>query len=287
MTTGEIINYAKTLSSDEQYLLSVEPLIASQLNCRVEDLFINAEMEISIQKQIEIVSRLESLLAGKPLAQITGSKHFHNYTFEVNEHVLIPRPETEELVELILSSIRTLAAKKPLKILDIGTGSGNIILTLIKELEQFDVTGVGIDVSIEALKTANSNAVNLGIETRVNFAKSDLLENIDEYFDVVVANLPYIGTQKFNFVAQNVADYEPALALYGGNDGLDYYRLLFDQYQQKKISFGSFWCEFGFGQIDIMTELLDKYYPEQYQVYNDYAGIPRIIKITTSLWSKN
>ncbi len=163
---------------------------------------------------------LTELVQQKPIQQILGKAYFYGYTFEVNEHTLIPRPETEELVEWIMA---TVAVDQPIRILDIGTGSGCIGLTLAKELPHSAVTL--LDISTEALAVAKRNAAALN--AKVNFIQGDILalEQLADTYDIIVSNPPYIRELEKVEIKKNVMDYEPHTALFvDDGDPLIFYR---------------------------------------------------------------
>lgn len=163
---------------------------------------------------------LQELINQKPVQQLFGKAYFYGYVFEVNEHTLIPRPETEELVEWILASV---SHNEPIRILDIGTGSGSIGLTLAKELPLSQVTL--LDISAEALAVAKRNATAL--EVQVNFIQEDILaiQELKESYDIIVSNPPYIRELEKVEIKRNVLDYEPHTALFvEDHDPLIFYR---------------------------------------------------------------
>jgi len=219
----------------------------------------------------------ERFCSGEPVAYLIGKKEFYGLDFFVDDSVLIPRPETELLVANVIEFCK--GESGGVRILDIGTGSGAIAIALAKSLPQARVTAV--DISEDALKVAYANARVHGVYDRVDFVRSDLLSNVDGSFDVVVANLPYIGLESNNFVSRETLEFEPHIALFGGNDGLDLYRKLFDQINamewRPKLLLG----EFGFTQADLMRKLLDKFFiQQQCLIQKDYASIERIFMVT-------
>ncbi len=152
----------------------------------------------------------------EPVAYILGRKEFWSLDFEVSPAVLIPRPDSETLVEAALAQFTDGAPKT---ILDLGTGSGCLLIALLSEWR--DATGVGIDVSDTALAIAQRNAERLGVASRAQFRRGDWTEGLDRRFDLVIANPPYISAREHLYLDRDVAGFEPALALRGGEDGLD------------------------------------------------------------------
>lgn len=220
--------------------------------------------------------------AGRPISYITRDKEFFGLPFYVDERCLIPRPETELLVEMTLWEISRQKLRHP-KILDIGTGSGAIAIALGHTLP--DAKIIGIDISNKALEVAEINRKKFGL-SNVSFLQSDLLEKVTYHdFDVIVANLPYIGEEKFSFVEKEVVENEPLAALFGGYDGLDLYRRLFRDLaltrKQQRIfaSLKFFAGEFGFLQGETLTKEMNKYFDQEPEFFQDLAGIDRLFMI--------
>jgi len=184
------------------------------LNYSRIDILINKYNELDEKETSKFKLALEKLISGKPYQQILGKTYFYGNKFLVNENVLIPRPETEELIELALNKIQK-TDKKQLKILDIGTGSGCIAITLAKYLKNAIVYAV--DISREAIDIAKKNAETHN--TEINFILMDyLFEDItkisDTYFDIIISNPPYISTQEESFIEKQVKGFEPKMALF-------------------------------------------------------------------------
>ncbi|EQB94036.1 peptide chain release factor N(5)-glutamine methyltransferase [Elizabethkingia anophelis] len=178
-----------------------------------------ADQEVEEAQKLQFTQALEGLKSGKPYQQILGKAYFYGEEFFVNENVLIPRPETEELIELILEK---LPSDKELKILDIGTGSGCIAITIAKHLKNANV--YALDYSGKALEIAKKNAVLH--QTEIQFIQQDYLNsNPPEVFDVIISNPPYIGTEEEIDIENSVKDFEPMMALFAPeNDVLAFYR---------------------------------------------------------------
>lgn len=265
----------------ENASLDAELILAHSLDEDREFLFANAGVEAS-KVTIEMFWHyLKRLADGEPVAYILGKKEFYGLDFFVDKRVLIPRPETEMLVERVLSYSEARPAEK-LRILDLGTGSGNIAVTLAKNLLDSVVDSIdAIDVSSDACEVARINALHHDVDDRLGIFQADLLDFADEgeHYDVIVANLPYIGEVTNNSAAENVKKYEPKLALFAGDDGLVLYEKLFAQIFEKSITFGLFMGEFGFGQSEDMAALLDKYFVGKWLIEKDYAGIDRIFVV--------
>ena len=211
---------ARNLSENAAMLLMME--ITGK---ETHDLYMEFEDEISEDVLKEFNEKFELLLTGEPLQHILGYEYFYGYKFIVNEDVLIPRPETEELVANVLAYYDEYFSGKEVQLCDIGTGSGAIAITLKKEENNLQVTAS--DISEKAIETAKKNAENLNVD--VSFLVGDMCEPLIEQnlkVDILVSNPPYIPTHEE--VEHSVKDYEPHVALFGGEDGLKFYRVIFE-----------------------------------------------------------
>ncbi len=277
MKIKEIKIQAEEILGGQYNALEIDLWLAHVLRQNRQWVFMNSDAEISEELHREFVHGVELLKTGKPLAQMTEVKEFYGLEFKVDEHVLIPRPETELIVDMAKEFIQKNTSLIRPRVLDVGTGSGCIILALASVI--FDMVGVGVDLSEEALVVAQGNAVRLGLDGRVDLKRGDLLAGIDGSFDVLLANLPYIGTKRFNYVDKNVSDFEPDMALFAGDDGLDLYRKMFKQLSEfswrPRIMIG----EFGFGQEEEMCKLLEQSFASHYEIIDDLAGIPRVFVV--------
>ena len=186
----------------------------------------------------------------EPVAHIVGRRHFWKLELEVTPDVLVPRPETEFVVEAALSA---LAGKEHARVLDLGVGSGAILFSILSERP--GATGVGVDVSEEALAVARRNAEALGLQSRVDLRLGDWAHGIDERFEMVVSNPPYIVSSEIASLQPEVARFEPKLALNGGADGLDAYRAITAALPHLLKENGAFALEIGRGQADAVTAM--------------------------------
>lgn len=217
--------------------------------------------------------------SGIPLAYLTRRTEFFSLDLYIDERCFIPRPETELLVELALNECK---GRKNLFILDLGAGSGAIVIALAKNLPSSKF--VAADVSEKALKVAQINIKRHELGRRISIKQSDLLGNLQGFdFDGIVANLPYIGTERFSFVEKSVCDHEPNIALFGGADGLRLYEKLFSQIIKHKKYPKFIIGEFGFAQQKTLHKMLKSFF-QRAEIYfhNDLAGIPRAFMIKFS-----
>jgi release factor glutamine methyltransferase len=212
--------------------------------------------------------------AHEPLQYLTGTQEFYGLPLRVTRDTLIPRPETEHLVEAVLAWAAT--QSQPLRILDVGTGTGAIAIALAKHLPRAQVTAC--DLSAAALAVAKDNAA--AIEVAVTFVESDLLASFDEEidaglcFDAIVSNPPYVPAGDAAEMQPEVRDHEPHTALFAGDDGLAIYRRLIPQAHVALRDGGMLAMEFGFGQKGALTTLLKDWTGVRF--IDDYAGIPRV-----------
>jgi release factor glutamine methyltransferase len=211
--------------------------------------------------------------AREPLSHIIGRKHFWTLDLIVNADVLTPRPETEFVVEAGLQAL--LPHDAPARVLDLGAGSGAIILALLRERP--NVTGVAVDKSEAALAIARANAAALGVADRLDIRPGDWADGIGERFDLVVSNPPYIASADIAGLAPEVARYEPRLALDGGADGLVAYRTITASLPRLLKEGGAFALEVGHGQAEAVQALVADAGLQLGESRRDLSGVPRVV----------
>jgi release factor glutamine methyltransferase len=209
-----------------------------------------------------------------PVAYILGEKEFMGHSFRVTPDVLIPRPDTEILVE---EAIRLLAEKEAPRIVDIGTGSGAILLSVLKGT--VGSTGVAVDLSPAALAVAKSNGERLGLADRAEFRLGDLYAPVDGLFDAILSNPPYIPVRDMEGLSPEVKQ-EPEMALVGGVDGLDFYRRLIDDAPRYLKEGGIVLFEVGIHQAQDVAELGKRRGFSVQRILPDYAGIDRVVVLS-------
>lgn len=256
--------------------LDAEVLLAFVLQTTRTSLYINMESTVPEPDRVRYISLVQRRLTGEPVAYITGHREFMSLAFRVDRNVLIPRPETELLVEEALTI-------KPLSIIDVGTGSGAIAVSLAYYLPTSLVTAV--DIYPDALGIAAANAENHGVADRITFVQGNLLEPLDNpelfgRFDLIAANLPYIPSGEMNNLPVDVRRFEPATALDGGADGLYYYRLLGPGAYRLLKNSGILLLEIGYGQFAELKDFLAVLGYANITVVKDLAGLDRIVKAT-------
>jgi release factor glutamine methyltransferase len=256
--------------------LNAELLVLFVLGRERAYLYAHPERELTAEEQDRYDEVIRERARGCPTQYITGHQEFWGLDLLVSPAVLIPRPETEHVVETVLELTREYRVKPPgkLRLIDVGAGSGCIALALASELPQAEVHAS--DISEEALEMALVNAARLGLDQRVRFRKSDLLAAYPrDTFDFVVSNPPYVGDSEADKVQKQVRDFEPKVAVFSGEEGMDIYRRLIPQAKDALKPSGWFVAEIGFSAEEKVRELLAGW--QHIQVTQDLQGIPRVI----------
>ncbi|MFA6528547.1 MAG: peptide chain release factor N(5)-glutamine methyltransferase [Candidatus Gracilibacteria bacterium] len=271
MKIKDLLNKAKK----DKKLLEAEVLIANVLKCSREAVLAHDDRELSPNEVQDFHLMWVRLMNGEPLAYLINRKEFYGLDFYVDKNVLVPRPETELLVDLVLEVSRKsqFLNKKSVQVVDVGTGAGSIACALVKTEPRLRVKAV--DVSEGACEIARRNVREIGVDIEV--LCGDLLEPVNDLrTDIIVANLPYIGTEKYNFVSKEVADHEPSVALYGGSDGLRLYERMFKQILDFEMHPAYVLGEFGFLHASGMSEMILQYFPNaKFEIKQDLAGLDR------------
>lgn len=229
---------------------------------------------LSDEEICSLAKMLEKRNQHIPVQQITGEAWFMGYRFFVNENVLIPRMDTEVLVEAVLTRFPAVPVTENGKrrVLDMCTGSGCILLSLLKE--EKGLLGTGADISERALLVARENAHRL--ECEAQFIFSDLWENIEDTYEIIVSNPPYIVRNVISTLDTEVKDHEPVLALDGGEDGLDFYRKIVADTHRHLVPGGLLAFEIGYDQGQALTALLKKAGYRNIEILKDLAGLDRV-----------
>ena len=209
----------------------------------------------------------------EPVARILGRKGFWKIMLQVGPEVLVPRPDTETILDVVLPAFEE---QRHFQVLDLGVGSGAILLAILAERPH--ATGLGTDVSDDAIAVARDNAASLGLEGRAAFLRGDWTEGLaDESFDVVVSNPPYIASPVIETLDPEVRDHDPRLALDGGPDGLDHYRVLAPEILRVLRPGGLFAVEIGFDQAEAVTALFEQAGAEVVRVVKDLGVRDRVV----------
>ncbi|MBI4321843.1 MAG: peptide chain release factor N(5)-glutamine methyltransferase [Chloroflexi bacterium] len=263
--------------------LEAEVLLCHQLRISRAQLHAHLDESLDLEMARRYGFLVERRAAHEPVAYIVGHKEFFGLDFVVDRRVLIPRPETELLVETVLSGLgqgRGVINHAP-TLADVGTGSGAIAISLAVRLPQARIFAA--DASTDALEVAAINCTRHGVQDRVTLLQGDLLEPVPSLVDVIVANLPYIPSDQLAILPPDIRDYEPLSALDGGADGLDRYRRLFQQSPDYLHRPGLLVAEFGIGQGPAIRHLAAGAFPAAtIQLLPDLAGIDRVVLVSTA-----
>lgn len=271
------MNYTEAFLMGMQKLKEAE-IGEAQLDARIlleevcgtdhNTLLCHGDREVSEAEEEQYRKALEQRAVHVPLQHLLGYQDFMGLRFQVNEHVLIPRQDTEILVEEAMRYLHD-----GMRILDLCTGSGCILLSLLHYSN--DCEGTGVDISKEALQVAALNAELLGI--KADFLKSDLYEKVTGKFDLLVSNPPYIERKVIPTLMEEVREYDPYIALDGGEDGLDFYRRIIGGAQDYLKRGGQILMEIGSGQAQAVSELLREAGFKEIDVCRDFAGLDRVV----------
>ncbi len=273
MTVKELLGRARkklAAGNIEDAAIEGELLLRQALGLNRVELYLSLEDELNRQQEVAFRYLVKRRLNGEPTAYITGHREFYSLDFYVNADVLIPRPETELLVEKTIA----LAQKRTAPVIaDIGTGCGAIAITLSRSLPQVSIYAT--DISVATLEVARLNCLRHGVADRICLLCGDMLEPLPEAVDFIVANLPYV--KKAEMAASS---FEPAPALDGGTDGLREIRRLCHQAKGKLRPGGSLLIEIGYGQKEPVAALLTRFFPStEIEVIPDLSGIDRLVSM--------
>jgi release factor glutamine methyltransferase len=262
--------------------LEAELLLAYALECNRAQLFARYSQPVEGDVVVRFAELLERRMAGEPLAYITGHTEFYGLDLVVTPGVLIPRPETEQMLSMAVGEVvaaqRRARYARTFRVADIGTGSGAIAVALATRLPS--ATIFGVDISETALAIARINCVRHGLSGRIRLVRGDLLAPLTGLFDAILANLPYIRTGDLPTLQTEVRDWEPLEALDGGIDGLDHYRRFLPQAASYLAPGGFLICEIGYGQALEMRQLASRTFPRaRVELQPDFAGIPRMLRV--------
>jgi release factor glutamine methyltransferase len=250
--------------------LNAEHLMAHALRRKRIELYLDFERALTETELAPLRGLVKRRSEGEPLQHLLGTVEFCGLTFLCDKRALVPRPETEQLVELVESRIKN----RELRIADVGTGSGVIALSLAAKIPEAKV--LGVDVSEDALALAQENAARLNLSERVQFLKSRLLENVEDAFDLIVANLPYVSIQDRHTLSLEVL-HDPEVALFAGAQGDELVRELIDQARVRLRPGGLLALEIGLGQSEaLLSALAEKNYRD-ISSKNDYNGVTRFL----------
>lgn len=286
----------------EEAALDARLLLEAVCGTDRNDLLVHGERPVTPEAEEQYLGWIGQRAEHIPLQQLTGEQDFMGLTFAVNEHVLIPRQDTEILVDEVLKELHD-----GMRVLDMCTGSGCILISLLHYSNGCE--GLGVDLSAEALKVAERNAQRIlgenfsetkdcGVKTfetesddaetaintaenetagRARFLQSDLFENVEGKFEIIVSNPPYIASAEVDKLMPEVRDHEPRMALDGTADGLYFYRRIIEEAGRHLVSGGMLFFEIGYDQGQTVSELMRAQGYREVQVVQDYAGLDRVV----------
>ena len=260
-------------------LLDSEILMCKAINRNREFIISNLNNKIDKNSLKYFKDLVLQRACGKPISYITGTKNFWNFQFQINNNVLIPRPDTEIIIEEVIKITKN---KKKLRVLDIGVGSGCILLSILKERKNF--SGIGIDLSKKCIDLSRLNAFKLQLGNRVKFFKSDIDNFNNGQYDLIVSNPPYINQFDLKKLDKDVKNFEPKLALDGGLDGLSVIRKVINKSSDLIKLSGMLILEIGFNQKNKVKKILTNKGFYINKVVKDYANNDRCI-ISTKIKS--
>jgi release factor glutamine methyltransferase len=268
----------------EDARLNVELLLAHALDLQRIQLYLHFDRPLTSEELKHFRTLYERRLKREPVQYIIGSASFMGLHFSVDSRVLIPRPETETLIEQAILLCQRYPIDSPIQVLEVGTGSGNIAIAIAKYVKHAHITA--IDISKDALIVAEENARHHSVDSRIQFLLIDVFDRTEDLFrkrfDLLVSNPPYVPKDEWEQLQMEVRDFEPSLALTDGKDGLKFYHRLIGIIPDIIKSGGGFIFEVGFDQAEkVARELLDTGI-DQLQITNDLQGIPRVV---SGIWT--
>ena len=246
----EVFNELKK-SNIKSALLDSEILISQAINKNREFVLLNSNLKINQKEYFNLQKLVYERKKGKPISYLTGQKFFWKYNFKINDHVLIPRPDTEVVVETILNAFKE---KNRINFLEVGVGSGCILLSILKEKKNFRATG--IDISSRAIRVCNINAYRLGVKNRVKLFKSDVDKFSKGKYDLIISNPPYIKKLDLKHLEKDIINFEPKIALDGGLDGISEIRKIIKKSSELIKKGGKLVLEIAFDQKKEVKQLL-------------------------------
>lgn len=257
----------------EEAALDARLLLEAVCGTDRNDLLVHGEQPVAPEAEEKYLNWIRQRAEHIPLQQLTGEQDFMGLTFNVNEHVLIPRQDTEILVEEVLKELHD-----GMRVLDMCTGSGCILLSLLHYSN--DCEGLGVDLSAEALEVAGRNVLKVLTPEKAehaHFLQSDLFEKVEGKFEIIVSNPPYIASAEVEKLMPEVRDHEPRMALDGTEDGLYFYRRIIEEAGKHLVSSGMLFFEIGYDQGQAVSELMRTEGYCDVQVVQDYAGLDRVV----------
>jgi release factor glutamine methyltransferase len=272
---GALRELRRTLSDAgfETAALDARLLLLEALGISATDLITGPDIPLTLEQAEVLAAFVQRRLSHEPVARIVGEREFWGLPFRLSPETLVPRPDTETLVETALDLLPNRQA--PLRMVDFGTGSGCILVALLHELP--NATGLGVDLSFGALVTARANADDNRVGDRCHFVQSRWADAVSGPFDLIVSNPPYIASGVIPTLDEEVREHDPRLALDGGPDGLEPYRILLTEAEQLLAPGGLLAVEIGYDQAEALSHMAKLHGLEILRTAHDLSGNPRCI----------
>lgn len=270
-TYQEVLSWASSFLEEQgKEGYAIQYVFLARKHWTKTDWLLNMRKEISFAEEQQLQSDLAALLANHPPQYLIGYEEFYGRRFQVTTDTLIPRPETEELVALCLEK----NSSEPLTVVDVGTGTGAIAITLKAERSNWQV--MAVDISVSALEIAQKNSRSL--TTEVDFYLGDTLDPISQPIDVLISNPPYISQAEWSLMDESVRLFEPKTALFASNNGLAMYEKLAQQAKMKLQPHGKIFLEIGFQQGEAVKKLFQEAFPDKViEIKKDLSGQDRMV----------
>ncbi len=275
----------KIINSGKKYLEQIgiekakfETILIAQKTLKKSNLeiLVNPEMKISNKKRKQIFKRIFKRVNRKPISKILGTKEFFSNNFFVNSDVLDPRPESELIVDFVKKQYEKDLRTK-LSVLDLGVGSGCLIISIFLELSKLEIKGLGVDISNKALKLARKNVKNFNLQKNLKIKRSNWFSNINGKFDLIVSNPPYIKTSEIKKLCSEVRLYDPFIALNGGKNGLESYLKIANKAKNYLNKNGIICLELGSKQLNSVNKIFYNLGYETILEEKDLQGINRVV----------
>jgi len=258
------------------YSLDARIVLREVLNLDEKEFILQPKIQVSSGNLGKIQKIVERRLKGEPISKIFGRRDFYSSTFLISTEVLDPRPESELIVDIANNFILD---KKFKNVLDLGTGSGCILLSILKENKK--INGIGTDISFDAINIAKQNSSNLNLDERALFIVSNWFDSIDGSYDLIVSNPPYISSAEITNLSSSVKNYDPLVSLDGGSDGLACYKQIADDVNRIIRKNGRLILEIGYNQADDVIKIFESNEFYLLKKYNDISGLDRILTFQT------
>ncbi len=284
-TIGQTLKWVSKLFKSVEIInpeRETELLLSYFLKMNRSEIYLNSDRALKNKEKKQLENMIQERIRKIPLQYITKHQEFMGMDFLVEKGVLIPRPETEILVERVIERLKKRKSSSHLKIVDLGTGTGIIAISIAKFIK--DITIYATDISKESLQVALKNAQKHNCEDKIIFLQGDLFEPFQgkiekNSLDVIISNPPYVNSDDFKLLPPEIKDNEPKIALYGGVDGIDYYRKIVKEGPKFLKRDGFIALEVGLNQAKIIKELIlkENNYRKNVEIFKDYSGIERVV----------